>query len=393
MSNIKQVTLKNGSKVWKGQIYLGIDSVTGKQVQTTVTGKTRSEANLKAKRKAIEFDENGRTVVKDSTNGTNYTFKEVFDEWKINYQYTVKESAYWKTMGIFKNHILPSFGDKKIDEITTIDCQKAVHKWFEKVKDTKKYNYYAIMVFDFAIKKLKVLTENPALDLDYPIKESIAGDPLENFFTPNELITFEECMIKEVKRTNTLKWKTIFLLLAYTGMRKGEALALEWDDINFEQESIRINKTLTRGEGNRLIIQPPKTEKSKRSVSIKDNQKLISLLKDWKQEICRQNAITGEKSSDLVFPNAKNTFLDPNSLNPSLDRIIKRHNLKRITPHGFRHTHITILFLGGATIKQVQDRVGHDDVETTMDIYNHIMQESREEAPQLFEDILNKYKS
>lgn len=393
MSNIKQVTLKNGSKVWKGQIYLGIDSVTGKQVQTTVTGKTRSEANLKAKRKAIEFDENGRTVVKDSTNGTNYTFKEVFDEWKINYQYTVKESAYWKTMGIFKNHILPSFGDKKIDEITTIDCQKAVHKWFEKVKDTKKYNYYAIMVFDFAIKKLKVLTENPALDLDYPIKASITGAPLENFFTPNELITFEECMIKEVKRTNTLKWKTIFLLLAYTGMRKGEALALEWDDINFEQESIRINKTLTRGEGNRLIIQPPKTEKSKRSVSIKDNQKLISLLKDWKQEICRQNAITGEKSSDLVFPNAKNTFLDPNSLNPTLDRIIKRHNLKRITPHGFRHTHITILFLGGASIKQVQDRVGHDDVETTMAIYNHIMQESREEAPQLFEDILNKYKS
>ena len=141
MAKFKQVTLKNGNKVWKGQIYLGIDSVTGKQVQTTVTGKTRSEANLKAKRKAIEFEENGRTVVKDATNGTNYTFKEVFDEWKINYQYTVKESAYWKTMGIFKNHILPSFGDKKIDEITTIDCQKAVHKWFEKVKDTKKYNY------------------------------------------------------------------------------------------------------------------------------------------------------------------------------------------------------------------------------------------------------------
>src|SRR5699024_11859173 len=123
------------------------------------------------------------------------------------------------------------------------------------------------------------------------------------------------------------------LLLADTSIRKGEDLALEWDDINFEQESIRINKTLTRGEGNRLIIQPPKTEKSKRSVSIKDNQKLISLLKDWKQEICRQNAITGEKSSYLDFPNANNTIIDPNSINPTLYRIIKSHNLKRLTPH------------------------------------------------------------
>jgi integrase len=249
------------------------------------------------------------------------------------------------------------------------------------------------MVFDFAIKKLKIITENPALDLDYPVKRSIDENSVENFYDPNELLRFEECMVREVERTKTLKWKAIFLLLAYTGMRKGEALALEWDDINFNQETIRISKTLTRGINNRLIIQPPKTEKSNRTVSIKNNHKLISLLYDWKQECHLKNEITGVRPSKLVFPSAKNFLLDPNSLNPTLDKIIERYNLKRITVHGFRHTHITILFLGGASIKQVQDRVGHGDVQTTMDIYHHVMQESREETPQLFADTLNKFKS
>jgi hypothetical protein len=128
MAKFKQVTLKNGKKVWKGQQYIGIDSITGKQVQTTITANTKSEAKLKAKRAVINFEENGRTIVKDSSTRNKFTFEEVFDKWKINYKYTVKESAYWKTMGIFKNHILPSYGNKKIDEITTMDCQKAVHK-------------------------------------------------------------------------------------------------------------------------------------------------------------------------------------------------------------------------------------------------------------------------
>lgn len=393
MAKFKQVTLKNGNKVWKSQVYLGIDSITGKQVQTTVTGKTKSEANLKANRAIVKFEENGRTVVKNSSYGNNYTFQEVFDEWKNNYRYTVKESGYWKTMEKFKLHILPSFGDKKIDEITSIDCQKAVHKWFEKVENTKQINHYAVRVFDYAIRTLKVLTENPALNLEHPKKNKIDEEFFENFFDPNELIKFEECMIEEEKRSNTIKWRTLFLLLAYTGMRKGEALALKWEDINFEKEEIRINKTVTRGEAHRLIIQPPKTEKSKRTVSIKDNHNLLSLLKDWNKELHLKNLVTGEKLSDLVFPNSKNSLQDPNYLNPTLDRIIERYKLKRITPHGFRHTHITILFLGGASIKQVQDRVGHGDVQTTMNIYNHIMQQSREEAPQLFEDILNKFKS
>lgn len=393
MAKFKQVTLKNGNKVWKSQVYLGIDSITGKQVQTTITGKTKSEANLKAKRAVVQFEENGRTVIKNSTTGNNYTFQEVFDKWEEIYRYTVQESAYWKTMRIFENHILPAYGDKKIDKITTSDCQKAVHKWYEKVKNTKKLNYYAINVFDYAIKNMKVLTENPAVDIEYPTNRGIENNLSENFYTPLELISFEEALNMEVTRTNTLKWKTIFLLLAYTGMRKGEALALTWKDIDFENETIQINKTLTRGINNRLLIQPPKTEKSKRFVSIKDNQKLINLVKDWKKEVELQHTITGVTPSDNVFPNSKNSFMDPNNLNPALDRIIDRYDLKRITVHGFRHTHISILFMGGATIKQVQDRVGHGDIETTMNIYTHLTKESREEAPQLFDDILNKYKS
>lgn len=275
-----------------------------------------------------DFASNGYTTVKDKNSiEKRYTFEEVYEMWRTDYQYTVKESAYWKTVGIFRNHILPSYGHKIINDITALDCQSVVHRWFETVKDTKKYNIYAIMVFDYAIKKLKLIKENPAKDLSYPKKDNI-DETGENYYTREELNYFGECMKKEVKRTNTYKWYTLFRLLAYTGMRKGEAFALTWDDVDLEDKEIKINKTLTRGVGNKIIVQSPKTMRSKRIVTI--DEETVVALKRLKAEMKSTNIILGTKRSNLVFPNTKNTWTDPNQSNTKLDMIIKRYNLKKL---------------------------------------------------------------
>lgn len=126
--------------------------------------------------------------------------------------------------------------------------------------------------------------------------------------------------------------------------------------------------------------------RSKRIVTI--DEETVVALKRLKAELKSTNIILGTKRSNLVFPNTKNTWTDPKQSNTKLDMIIKRYNLKKITPHGFRHTHITLLFLAGESIKVVQDRVGHGDITTTMDIYNHVMKENRDLVPTNFTDFM-----
>lgn len=89
----------------------------------------------------------------------------------------------------------------------------------------------------------------------------------------------------------------------------------------------------------------------------------------------------GEQLLFATFEN-KPYYLD--FVNHNLEHIIKKHNLKRITPHGFRHTHCSLLFESGASIKEVQVRLGHTDIKTTMDIYNHVSKRQTEETANRF---------
>jgi len=89
-----------------------------------------------------------------------------------------------------------------------------------------------------------------------------------------------------------------------------------------------------------------------------------------------------------VFSNEKNEFLQPTKTRKWLIQVQVKFNLKKITTHGLRHTHCSLLFEAGASIKEVQDRLGHSDIKTTMDIYTHVTQKAKEGAIQKFENYL-----
>ena len=104
-------------------------------------------------------------------------------------------------------------------------------------------------------------------------------ETVENFFTKDELLTFLESI-------DSQKWKTLFRVLAYSGFRKGEVLALTWNDINFKASTISVSKTLTLGLGNKLIVQTPKTKKMRRLKCLKN--KFVSSL-EYTQNIRRNH--------------------------------------------------------------------------------------------------------
>lgn len=90
------------------------------------------------------------------------------------------------------------------------------------------------------------------------------------------------------------------------------------------------------------------------------------------------------KPNQLIFSNSKNEFIQPVQVEKWMYSVIKKHSLKKITPHGLRHSHCSLLFEAGASIKEVQDRLGHTDVKTTMDIYTHVTKKAQEGAIQKF---------
>lgn len=382
VATFQHYNLKNGTKKWMFQTYLGIDKVTGEERRTTRRGfKTLKEAKLVERRLQCDFRENG--FKQKST----ITFKEVYEMWFAQYKNTVKESTWAKTKEIFNNHILVAYGALKIDKIDIQYCEKTVNKWFQHTKSKyKRFHNYASNVFEYGI-SLGIVTDNPMQKINMPKVMSQVEEQIKlNFYTREELILF----LKHLKNTGNKKAYSLFHLLAYSGLRQGEALALKWRDINFEEQTLTVNKTLTRGEDSRLIVLTPKTAKSARTISIDDNT--LNILRVWRKAQLSELLRVGFNSMDddqLVFTNVDNQFLSPAKPRKWLIKIQKEHNLSHVTVHGFRHTHCSLLFEAGASIPEVKERLGHSDVKTTINIYTHVTKKTKDETAQKFANYMS----
>ena len=209
---------------------------------------------------------------------------------------------------------------------------------------------------------------------------------INKFYSTEELKIFFSCL----EDYGNLKFNAFFRILAFTGMRKGEALALEWSDIDFDNKIIHITKGVSLDENDTPIISTPKTNKSVRSVSI-DNETVLTL-KKWKLEQAQKlmkKGINSLNKHQLVFTYRNNRLYRPCYVNDWLDIIIKTYNLKKITIHGFRHSHCSLLFEMGTPIQVVQERLGHTNIKTTMDIYTHVTEKQRDEIADNFAKYVN----
>lgn len=364
----------DGNTYYMYKINIGYDPITGKYKNTTKRGfKTEKEAKLSLARVQLQIDkgEYGKESLE--------TFNDIYESWKKEYINTVQESTYVKTIGIFKNHIIPEFGTTRIDKINLTQCQQAVNNWADKIKGYKKIINYCELVFNHAI-KLQVIKQSPLQHVSKPIIKQDTHLKQENFYDKDELQLF----FQQLELDPSDKIKTFFRILAFTGMRKGEALALTWEDIDLENGTININKALTRGI-NELIIQSPKTRGSNRIIDIDNNT--LQILQNWLVTQKEQLIVLGiqrQEKGQLVFQNGENKHIQPSSTRKWLNNIRQGTELKEITTHGFRHTHASLLFEAGASIKQVQNRLGHSDIQTTMNVYTHVTKHAKQ-------DTINKF--
>lgn len=372
---IKEYKLKDGTKRYLIKCYMGLDSLTGKRITTTRRGfKTQKEASLAEARLKLEYEE--KTF--DAKN-SKYTFQQIYELFLVEHKNTVKSGTYATTVRYAKLHILPKIANKKIDSFTVLDCQKLVNQWAEYFNSAKYPKGIAQQVFDYAI-KMNIITDNPMRKVKLPKRKETINE-VNKFYNTDELKHFFDC----VKDYGNMKYLAFFRLLAFTGMRKGEALALNWSDIDFEKKLVYITKGVVLDENEIPMISTTKTKKSVRTVSL--DAESIATLKKWKIEQAKELMSIGINSLNkhqLLFTYDDNKLYRPSYSNCWLEQIIKKYNLKKITMHGFRHSHCSLLFEMGTPIQVVQDRLGHTNIKTTMDIYTHVTEKQRDDIAENF---------
>lgn len=297
------------------------------------------------------------------------TFEALAEKWLSVYENEVSESTYIKTSRNLKHHVYPVIGHRKISEITALDIQSYTNQWCSNLKYGRKILGLVKTIYRHAVMMGFVLS-SPAESVTAP-KIKRTADDKKDFYDKHELKLFME----KVEETNDIRKIALFRVLAFTGIRKGELRALEWKD--HYSKTLRISKAVTRGFAGEEIG-PTKTKSSERLISLDDKTDQILT------ELRRQYPHTR-----LIFESETGGILSPTDPRRWLHEIIKDTSLPAINIHGFRHTHASLLFDAGMTLKQVQHRLGHGDMKTTMNVYTHITQTAVDNIGEKFSSYLN----
>jgi len=197
--------------------------------------------------------------------------------------------------------------------------------------------------------------------------------------------------VKTYPYLDTLKETPYFVcysLLLYTGLRRGEALALKWKSIDLVNKTLQVNATVARLDNSEYEITEPKTAKSRRCIPIPSSMNLLLLEYKADQEDVMEKLGKQLDKEDYVFVQNDGMPINPNTLTSTFIKAIRKSNLPHIRLHDLRHTHASLMLKTGEHPKVVSERLGHANINITMDIYSHVMPGIQNEAAERFDRLL-----
>ena len=387
MATFKTYKTKSGKKKYKFKVYLGLDQVTGKRIETTRQGfNTKKEAQIALRNLQNDYENKGWH------NDSNIiTINDLYEAWIENYKQEVKTTTANMRMNDYELLYRKKYGNVRIEKIKVAFCQKIVNALANKYRNYQVKLAPLNLMFKYAV-NLELIPNNPLQKVIMPKTKIESKRIKNNFYSKSELKEFLEC-VKEYSETYSPYVYPIFRLLAFSGMRVSEALALTWNDLNLMTGKVKINKSVFYNSNTKQIeVGLPKTKTSNRELYL--DKTTLSILREWQNNERRLLFKLGRQNPhNLIFIStlpSQSEYLGANNIWSTLQVIYKHYpKLKRITIHGLRHTHASLLFEAGATIKEVQERLGHTDVKTTLNIYTHVTQNAKQNTPLKFEKYMN----
>ena len=386
-SEITEYKLKNGKKYFRLKTYIGIDPETGKSIKIT-----RSKLKSRKEAEQVRNQLKAKGITK-SKNSKKITVTEVYNSWLRTVQFDVRGSTLNRFKDTWKNHTQPEFGNIFINAISPEHVQQYVNNLAEHYTTYRSIAGQLHRLIKYAIFKRWI--ERDPFDLVMIPKKSTKSrrDTSNNFYELDELKEF----LSIAKEYNHMKY-VYFLTVASLGCRRGEGLALRWSDIDFKKNTIFIERTVTKDKNGNKTIGPVKNGVS-HTVPMSNNLKNILL--EYKEKCIEIN-----DDNDLIFHQKDRSFYWTQQVDIWIKYLYKfnekqcaKYNkthpdnpqkpIRKITPHGLRHTLATLLYEGNRNIqpKDVQYLLGHRSIKTSLQIYTHVTKKQKEDIKSSINDL------
>ena len=350
---------KRGNK-WRGQI-----NINGKRLSFTADKKKDVLDWIASVRTEASF---GFTP-----SDQNYTVKEwmeiYFEKW---YKPRVTKSTYDNTYNLIKNHLYPTLGNTLLKDLNSSIIQEAYPKmWSGKI-----YSDGTIKIFSSAFRQALICAQNEGLIKKNPHYGVII--PKTRKIKQVDAYTTEDYrkIIEYTKDKSDIN--RVFYLLAATGMRVGECIALNWKDVDLDKGTINITKTAVNHKGHMVIQNHPKTEQSVRQIYVPENT--ITFMRRLQDN---ETILEG-----LIFPNEHGNVYHTSALRSRWIKVCAELEIPYKNLHALRHSWATRAIEKHVDVHTVSKMLGHKSIATTLDIYKSVFAEQKKEAAQIMNDIL-----
>jgi integrase len=362
-------------KSWAVVIELPRDSQTEKRRQRWHSGfRTRKDAE----RKRIELlsSVDSGTYVEN----TRHTLTQFFDDWFPAIATTIRPAtlySYERNVGL---HVVPYIGTLTLQKVDAGTLNALYARLLENgskhrgrglsARSVRYVHTILHRAFKDAVRWGR-LARNPA-DAADPPRASASPRPEMMTWAAEDL----RCFLEKIEDDRLF---AAYLLLATTGMRRGEALGIRWGDIDLAAGRASVRQTVI-AVAHHVQFGSPKTAKGRRVVSL--DARTVATLRAHRQRQLKERMLMGAgwRDHDLVFAKPTGEPLHPERFSREFDRRVERHGLPKITLHGLRHTWATLALRAGVHPKVVQERLGHANVSITLDIYSHATPAMQEQA-------------
>ena len=288
---------------------------------------------------------------------------------------TVKLTTYASYEMMATRIIIPYFEtlNIKLKELTTEDIQEFYSAQLERVSANTVIHYHAVIhrALKYAV-KIKTIQSNPAVNVERPRKEKFIG----SFYDKKEINT-----LFDIIQGHPLE--VAIKLAAFYGLRREEIIGLKWTAIDFENNTLTIQHTVTEcnlnGKHIEVASDTAKTDSSLRTMPLVTNFREMLLAKKEKQEhyrkLCGRSYC--KEYLDYIFVNEMGERWKPRYLSDGFKRILEQNGLRRIRFHDLRHTCASLLLANNVPMKKIQEWLGHSDFSTTANIYAHLDYQSK----------------
>lgn len=370
---------------WCAKIQTGTNE-SGNAIIKTFYGKERKDVIAKLK-------EHNLLSSQGYNNLENITLKEYMLTWLNKVKFTeLKPLSFDRLESTINSHILPSIGHYEMNKLTApLIQEELINNMINKkmsYSSIKKAHDAINACMEYAAKNRKIIF-NPVETVVKPSSTKFKKKEI-SIFTDIEKEKFENaCLAKYSNKKYMFKNGYGFILMLYTGIRMSEALSLKWSDVDLEQKKINIKSSVVmiKNRERENEDSPKKILLDQDSTKTKKGNREIYLSKKALNSLIELNKMNQYSDSDYVLFTKYKTPIRPRNLQNTFDSILERAGMDHNGLHVLRHTFASMLFKKGVDVKTVSELLGHADVRITYETYIHLIQEQKNKAIELLDDI------